>query len=98
MVKVGLFITLIFVLVQGVKLVKLMNEYPDTRYEYSRYEEPPAELQLKLQQTEKTRNIIFTFLGLYIIFEVFSYLENPEDHFCRNAVKKFQQMTKYLNY
>lgn len=99
MTKAAMFITLLFLGMQfGVMYADHRNEFPghsfidfityEERFEWGHYEEVPAEVQKKLENMTDFSNIAKSILVMFIFFEIFSYLEKPEEHWVQ-VIKKW---------
>lgn len=94
MFKVGFFISLIFLILQGYKAWLYFDTHPQKSYEWDRFNgQPPQELQDKIILYNTGAQIVYICLLFYVAIEVSSYFEDKNKHWVTWLVRKYKEIS-----
>jgi len=108
MMKVGLFLCVVFSMVKGWDLYQYYQEFPQTEYKSNtfgisgnivldpQYNIYTPDFYIKIQMMNTIRSIVWFGLFFYVLFEITNYLEIREKHWVNhviNYMKKLEDKT-----
>ena len=81
----------------GYNMYKHYQEFPTTEFKWDLLQSMPKELEIKMDMYNQLKNTILIAIGFTLLWNVFLYFENPEDHFFTTFRKKLEPMVKKLD-
>ena len=70
-------------------MYKHYQEYPTTEFEWDIVQAMPDELKVKMDMYNQLKNTILIAIGFTLLWNIFLYFENPEDHFFTSLKNKY---------
>lgn len=93
--KIAMFITIIFAIVQAYNIYTYFQEHPQTEFEWnSFYESMPKEAQVKINMMERERTIVILALFFYAMTEVALFFEDKQNHWATWVYKKVSRIAE----
>lgn len=91
------FISVIISCILSYKVYDFYQKYPNTHFNWLKYESPPQEFLMKAHLISDAKNFIMISLLIYFVFEIFAFLYKPEDHFFKHLVDFFNKKMKEID-
>lgn len=93
--KIGFLFCLIFSIIQGYKIYKYFEIYPETEYIWHSYKNVPQEATIKIQMINSCKSFVWLGLMFYILFEICLFMQDRDKHWITYYNNKFKISDKF---
>jgi len=110
MMKIGMFFCVVFAMLKGWDYYLYQKENPETEYvmqelgidnngQFTQGKDFPEEYYIKVNMLNTIRSIVYLGLFFFVLFEICSFLEKPEEHWItqlKPIAKKVEKWSKKI--